>query len=179
MDFDHDLITSKAEEYWELAPDSPRYQEEEEPKLDELPTKFENHNWDWDDLIWIYRWKSPRSIGDFKQNDPERVDKVFSKVVDTSSTRRKLALLKEEVNGLRVPTGSAFLLFMNPEKYTVMDSNAGEFLQQQGYLPTYSDDPSYEEYINYLDVCRGIADDCDVELRTLDRALWVLGKQLE
>jgi thermostable 8-oxoguanine DNA glycosylase len=70
---------------------------------------------------------------------------------------------------------SAFLLFMNPDEYTVIDSRAGGFLNQEGYIPSNPSDPSIEEYINYTDVCRGLADDYDVDLRTLDRALWVIG----
>jgi len=39
-----------------------------------------------------------------------------------------------------------------------------------------SEAPSVEEYINYLDIFRTSSDEFNVELRTLDRALWVLGE---
>lgn len=175
MALDRDQILSKAEEYFEQAPDKPRYQEEESNQLERLPIVFEEGTWDWDDLVWIIRWKSARVIRKFERNDPEEVDKVIAEVVDSSSTEQKLDLLTNII-GVRVKVGSAFLLFMNPEQYTVIDSRAGGFLSQEGYIPPLSDSPSIEEYINYLDVCRGLADDYNVDLRNLDRAIWVLGE---
>jgi len=64
---------------------------------------------------------------------------------------------------------SAFLLFMDPDRYTVVDTRAEGVLAREGYIPSLPDDPSVEVYVNYLDVCRELADEYDVELRTLDR----------
>jgi len=173
MNLDRDVILSKANEYMEIADDE-RYQSEEPTRLKRLPAAFENGTWTWDDLVWIVRWKSPRPLNHFKKNDPEYVEEVIEAVVEASSTRIKLGLLTN-LKGVRVKMGSAFLLFMNPDQYTVIDVRAGAVLSREGYIPSNPDDPSIEEYINYLDVCRGLADDFNVDLRTLDRALWVLG----
>lgn len=173
MGLDRSLIITKAEEYFEI-PSEKRYQEEEPKHLKRLPTVFEIGAWNWKDLEWIVRWKSPRPLNDFNSNDPDKVNEVIGQVVEAYSTRRKLDLLTN-LSGIRVKMGSAFLLFMNPEQYTVIDSRAGGFLSRVGYIPTNPEDPSIDEYVNYLDVCRGLADEYNVELRTLDRALWVLG----
>ena len=173
MGLSRDLITSKAEEYFEIASEK-QYQEEEPKQLTQLPTAFENGTWTWEDLEWIVRWKTHRSIGYFNRNDPEKVDEVITEVVDTPSTEQKVDLLTD-LSGVQIKMASAFLLFMNPEKYTVIDSRAGAVLLREGHITSNPDNPSIKEYINYLDVCRGLADDYDVDLRTLDRALWVLG----
>lgn len=173
MGLDRRLIISKAEEYFEIASEE-RYQKEEPNQLQRLPTAFENGTWDWEDLEWIVRWKSPRPIKHFQSNDRDTVDDLIAKVVEAGSTQRKLDLLTD-LSGVRVKMASAFLLFMDPKRYTVIDSRAGSVLTREGYIPSNPDDPSIEEYINYLDVCRGLADEYEVELRTLDRALWVLG----
>lgn len=173
MELDRDLILSNADEYFDIATDK-RYQVEEPRNLERLPEAFESGKWTWDDLEWIVRWKTDRSIGYFRRNDRDHVEDVIGEVVESPSTRRKLELLTD-LSGLQVKMASAFLLYMDPDKYTVIDSRAGGFLKREGYIPTNPDVPSIEEYINYIDVCRGLADEYDVDLRTLDRALWVLG----
>ena len=82
-----------------------------------------------------------------------------------------------ELSGIRVKMASVFLLFMNPEKYTVMDWRAADVLHNEGYLQSpISDDPSVDEYVEYLQVCQSVAEEFEVDLRTLDRGLWVLGE---
>lgn len=174
MGLDRELIVSKADEYMEIASDE-RYQEEEPRQLERLPEAFENGTWTWDDLEWIVRWKTHRSIGYFRRNNRDRVSEVIEEVVETSSTRRKVDSLGE-LSGIQVKMASAFLLFMDPDEYTVMDSRAGRVLTNEGYLSsTVSASPSIDEYIQYLRVCQELADRFDVDLRSLDRALWVLG----
>jgi hypothetical protein len=174
MGLERELILAKAHEYMEIADDE-RYQEEEPRQLDRLPEAFENGTWTWDDLEWIIYWKSHRVIGHFRGNNQERVEDVIDRVVATSSTRRKVNLLRE-LDGIQVKMASAFLLFMNPDEYTVMDSRACDVLTREGYLEkTMPQSPSTDQYINYIETCREIADRFDVDLRTLDRALWVLG----
>ena len=72
--------------------------------------------------------------------------------------------------------GSAFLLFMNPDRFTVLDWKAWSVLHESGYLPDeMPDDPSVDDYLLYLGACWAIANEYDVSLRTLDMALWALG----
>jgi len=53
--------------------------------------------------------------------------------------------------------------------------NKANVLQETGYLgQKLSDDPTADEYLLYLGACWAIANEYDVSLRTLDRALWVL-----
>ncbi|MFC7074690.1 NADAR family protein [Halovenus rubra] len=174
MGLNRELIIAKADEYMEIATEE-RYQKEEPRQLERLPVAFEDGTWTWDDLEWIVRWKTHRSIGYFRRNDQDRVKGAIEEVVNTSSTRRKVDLLID-LSGIQVKMASAFLLFMNPDEYTVIDSRAGSVLSREGYLETpVSDSPSIDEYINYLQVCREIANQFEIDLRTLDRALWVLG----
>lgn len=177
MRLNRELIVSKADEYMEIA-DNERYQEEEPRQLERLPIAFENGTWTWEDLEWIVRWKAHRSIGYFRRNDRDRVGTVISDVIETSEPRQKVALLTN-LHGIQVKMASAFLLFMNPNKFTVIDSRAGSVLANGGYLESMvPQSPSVDEYIQYLEVCRDIANRFDVDLRTLDRALWVLGGTL-
>ena len=173
MSLNQDLILDNAQKYTEIVPDD-QYREEQK-QLNNLPVIFKNRMWTWDDLEWIVRWKTPRSIGYFERNDRDTVDEVIHNVLETSSLQQKVGILIE-LSGIQVKMASAFLLFMDPEEYTVMDWRAADVLHDEGYLQSsVSDDPSADEYEKYVQTCRSVADQFEVDLRTLDRALWVIG----
>lgn len=172
MTLSRDRILKHAEEYRSEAPAG--FYEKEENQLERLPKVFEERRWDWSDLEWIVRWKAARSIGYFERNNRDIVDEVITNVLETQSTYKKVNLMTG-LKGVQVKMASAFLLFMDPEKYTVLDWRASDTLVEEGHLPTpVSQVPSIEEYINYLDVFRSVAEKFEVDMRTLDRALWVM-----
>lgn len=96
--------------------------------------------------------------------------------METNSAVQKVKRLRS-LDGVQVRMASALLLFMDPTAYTVLDVNAWETLQDSGNLyaelPT---DPDADDYLRYLGVCHTLANDLGIELRILDRALWVLGR---
>lgn len=174
MTLNHDTITDKAEEYYQIASDD-IYLEEEPKQLERLPLLFENRLWEWDDLEWIVRWKFQPLLGKFRDNDRDTVDRVIKQTLEAHSTATKIDTLRE-LNGVRTSVASSFLLFMDPQRYTVIDDHATTVLYEQGYLDeAISENPPTDSYIEYLSVCQQLADQHGVDLRTLDRALWVLG----
>jgi hypothetical protein len=154
---------------------------EEVERLETLPRAFEDGTWSWEDLEWIVRWKMTGSpfvgkvLDDFNSNDAAFVTSQVEKTVASSSPGEKLSHLIE-ISGVAERMGSAFLLFMNPDRFTVLDWKAWGVLHESGYLPDeMPDDPAVEEYLLYLGACWAIANEYDVSLRTLDMALWTLG----
>ncbi len=75
------------------------------------------------------------------------------------------------LSGVQVPVASAILTVMYPDKYTVIDFRALEALGVVRYTASIS------LYVEYLAYCRALARKCDVDLRTLDRALWQWSKE--
>ena len=135
---------------------------EEIEYLETLPEAFKEGTWMWEDLEWIVRWK---------MTGLPFVDKA----VVASSPSEKITHLTE-ISGVAERMGSAFLLFMNPDRFTVLDWKAWSVLHESGYLPDeMPDDPAVEDYLLYLGACWAIANEYDVSLRTLDMALWALG----
>jgi hypothetical protein len=65
-----------------------------------------------------------------------------------------------------VPVASAILTAIDPERYTVIDFRALEALGNK------SNDRTVNFYLAYLDACRQLAQEHQVSLRDLDRALW-------
>jgi hypothetical protein len=74
---------------------------------------------------------------------------------------------------VEVPVASAILTAINPERFTIIDFRALESLaitDRQAYY-------TIDFFIDYLQFCRGLANQCRVGLRTLDRALWQWSKE--
>lgn len=154
---------------------------EEIERLKTLPSAFDEGTWTWDDLEWIVRWKMTGSpfvgkvLDDFNSNDEEFVAAQIEKTIAASSPGEKLTQLTE-IAGIAERMGSAFLLFMNPDRYTVLDWKAWGVLHEHGYLPDeMPKDPAIEDYLLYLGACWAIANEYDVTLRRFDMALWTLG----
>jgi len=152
--------------------------EEEVARLESLPTAFEEGEWSHEDLEWIIEWKvgvfTKPTLKHLRSNDDEEITARIDEAVHESSIRSKVELLTS-LTGIGVPVASAILLFINPNRFTVIDERAWNVLQQTGYLSQdLSDDPTVEEYLLYLGVCWALANEYDVSLRTLDMALWAL-----
>jgi thermostable 8-oxoguanine DNA glycosylase len=151
-----------------------RYAEEME-RIETLPSAFTEESWSMEDVEWIIRWKSSRSIGYFERNDREDVTQHVNDALTADSVSEKVDILSE-LDGVQVRMASAILLFVNPDRFTVLDWRAWDVLHENGYLPDeMPDDPTVEDYLLYLGACWAIANEYDVSLRTLDMALWALG----
>lgn len=151
-----------------------RYAEEME-RIETLPSAFTEGSWSIEDMKWIVRWKSSRSIGYFERNDREDVTQHVNDALAADSVSEKVDILSE-LDGVQVRMASAILLFVNPDRFTVLDWRAWDVLHENGYLPDeMPDDPTVEDYLLYLGACWAIANEYDVSLRTLDMALWALG----
>ena len=167
-----------------LEQQEPLYAEEEEmyeeevARLESLPAAFEEDEWTREDLEWIIEWKvrvfTKPTLKHLNKNDDEEIRAQIEKAVHDSSIRSKVEALTS-LTGIGVPVASAILLFINPDRFTVIDERAWNVLQETGYLgQELSDDPTADEYLMYLGACWTLANEYDVSLRTLDRALWVL-----
>jgi thermostable 8-oxoguanine DNA glycosylase len=152
--------------------------EEEVARVESLPTSFEKGEWSHEDLEWIIEWKvgvfTKPTLKHLRKNDDEEIQARIEEAVHESSIRTKVEALTS-LTGIGVPVASAILLFVNPNRFTVIDERAWNVLQQTGYLSQdLSDDPTVEEYLLYLGTCWALANEYDVTLRTLDMALWAL-----
>jgi hypothetical protein len=169
-------VREKAREY----PNEVDSYETEAEMLEILPVACEEGTWQWDDLEEIVYWKSGHfggaNVETLNENPKREVEDIINEVVETNSAIQKVKRLRS-LDGVQVRMASALLLFVSPTAYTVLDVNAWETLQDSGNLyaelPT---DPDSDDYLRYLGVCHTLANDLGVGLRTLDRALWVLGR---
>ncbi|SEP20870.1 hypothetical protein SAMN04487948_12166 [Halogranum amylolyticum] len=187
MKLDRDLVLEKSREYEQH---EPLYLVEQE-RLETLPDAFENGTVVWKDVEWVVRWYYRRYLGTFshrtresverrfKQNDWEAVRETIESVVETSETTERVRRLTE-LSGVSVPVASAFLQYTDPTEYVVVDDRVWAVLHRAEALrDPYSDPLSVAAYLTYLEQCRSMAADFDVDLQTLYRALWRLAKEQE
>ncbi len=74
--------------------------------------------------------------------------------------------------GVQVPMASAVLTVWAPERHTVLDVRSVAALKALDELHGLPSSWRYPKYVDYLTVCRSIAERLGVGLRDLDRALW-------
>jgi len=124
-----------------------------------------------DNLQVIFRWKTGgRGISRLNRNTDEEIADALQLAVRAAADRSAVAVLCG-LNG--VPVASAILTVINPERFTIIDFRALESLgitDRQAYY-------TIDFLIDYIQFCRGLASQCRVGLRTLDRALWQWSKE--
>ncbi len=119
------------------------------------------------DFLTVVRWKSPRAVPLAEQNTARAVVRATTAAFHTDSeVERMIRLL--ELRGVGVPIASALLHFAFPDRYPILDYRAlaslGEKSRRTQYTSAFWND--------YVQRCRGLAEDLGVSLRDLDKALW-------
>ena len=72
-----------------------------------------------------------------------------------------------QLRGIGEPTGSAILHLLDKEQYPLLDIHALWSVGMEWTART-----SYPFWLDYIEFCRDTADENDVSMRDLDRALW-------
>jgi|SRR5580704_2193958 hypothetical protein len=127
----------------------------------------------------IYRWKSARSVRHLSRNDPADIDKCLLEAMRAPSDRSamialvRVATTGTGLHGFQIPVASAVLTAIDLRHHTVIDYKA---LSSLG-CPNFT--LSVDFYLEYLAACRDIAGRLEIDLRTLDRALWQWWKNQE
>jgi len=116
------------------------------------------------ELAEVAGWKTQRSKSRIAGNSPDDVRDITALAFSAPERvqHRVLTLL----DGVRVPTATALLAVVFPDRHTILDVRSTEALARLGVWDGASG------YRTYLDACRRLADGAGVDLRTLDRALW-------
>lgn len=76
------------------------------------------------------------------------------------------------VHGVGLALGSALLMVMDPDHWTVMDRHALVSVRAVGYTDVPSSSLRDATWAPYLGACRAIGRRTRLPLRTVDRALW-------
>lgn len=134
------------------------------------PTTQKNRFYSRDDFLEVCRWKSPRIIWRAELNDEGFIRDVTSAALKSESERLRIEVLTL-LDGVNWPVASVLLHFGHSEPYPILDFRA---------LCSLNVDPpssyTFPLWWDYVQVCRTLAKECGVTMRTLDRALWMFSK---
>lgn len=132
-----------------------------------------NSNYSIANLKIIIGWKSARIAGLIEKNSPSDVAKALRFATDKRTSEKWAIETLCRLKGVGVPVASAILTMVYPDKYTIIDFRALEALGiQRG-----DGEETVDFYLEYLRTCRSLAQECKIDLRTLDRALWQWSKE--
>jgi len=139
------------------------------------------------ELKKIMEWKNPfyRTKKNSENNREEKVKKITSECFeklknreDDASTIKSVLNSLKKLEGVGISVASAILMVYNPEKFTPIDWRVWNalFLLCELDRP-YPKNLKKDDYIEYLKACRKLARKLNIDLRTLDRALWTASKK--
>ena len=118
------------------------------------------------ELHTIARWKSPRRAALTLENTNDFINEITEGAFTSTDDWTKLLTLTQ-LQGIGQPTASAILHLYDEERYPILDIHALWSVEMEWTART-----SYPFWLDYIEFCRDTADENDVSMRDLDRALW-------
>jgi hypothetical protein len=125
-----------------------------------------------EEFVSLCRWKTPRSQPRVAGNPGDYIEVVTQTALSTSNERLRIEVLML-LSGVRWPTASVVLHFCHTEPYPILDIRALWSLGIDANTVSYS----FEFWNKYTLYCRALAQQADVTMRELDRALWQYSKE--
>ena len=123
------------------------------------------------ELAKVAHWKAPRSAGYADSNTEEYVSALTAFAFRTQCERARIESLTL-LDGVGWPTASVILHLFHPAPYPILDFRALWSVSLD--VPTQY---SFDFWWVYVRFCRDLAKRIDVDMRTLDRALWQYSKE--
>lgn len=124
-----------------------------------------------EDLERVAMWKAPRSAGHVRKNSEQYIRAVTSLAFHTENERLRIEALTL-LDGVGWPTASVILHFYHPERYPILDFRALWSLSLE--VPTQY---TFAFWWDYTVICRSLATENSIDMRTLDKALWQYSKE--
>lgn len=184
MNLTRPLLIEKAEEY---TAEEPLYPVEEEA-IEMYPAAFASKDFGFRDAEWVVQWYYRRFLGEypdkeqrvgeeeFGENERSVVRETVADAANETELETRIVRLRE-LEGVDLEVASAFLQFIDPERYLVIDGRTWGVLQEAGELgESYPNPLSIEEYREFLGASRRLGEECNVDLWTLYCALWRLAR---
>lgn len=126
-----------------------------------------------DILEALARWKSPRILPLIRRNSPLAVRRAARLAMAASDEVSRLEALLA-LHGVGVPLASVILHFTFPNRYPVLDVNVLAALPRLGLRDRVSKSPAGWDRL--CAAVRRLHSRYRLSLRTLDKALWMLGR---
>jgi hypothetical protein len=125
------------------------------------------------EFIKMCRWKSSRAIHHYRRNSSAAVRRTSREVLRTRNERQRLELLIR-LKGVSVPTASAILTLIDPERYGVLDIRAWQLLFRIGAVEKKPGGVGFvfADWDRYLSILRAHARALRVPVRCVELTLF-------
>jgi len=123
------------------------------------------------ELEALAHWKSPRAARHAGRNSEQYVAEVTRFALGTKCERARIESLTL-LDGVSWPTASVILHLFHRDRYPIIDFRAIWSVSLD--VPRQY---SFDYWWAYVAFCRGRANAANVDMRTLDRALWQYSKE--
>jgi hypothetical protein len=124
-----------------------------------------------DEFLDVCKWKTKRSQTRCKKNNEAFVTETTRIALNTHNEEISIKVLKL-LEGVQYPTASVILHFFHSEKYPIIDFRALWSLKA-----TVPKSYTFDFWIKYVDYCRHLSEKSNLDMRTIDRALWAYSKR--
>jgi hypothetical protein len=124
-----------------------------------------------DELRMIAHWKAPRSAGRMENNEEDYVREITKLSFSATTERARIEILTS-LDGVQWPTASVILHFFHKDEYPILDFRA--LWSVSLAVPTQY---SFDFWWPYVEYCRYLSKRVNIDMRTLDRALWQYSKE--
>jgi hypothetical protein len=162
-------IEALAEDYWSEIADRDKRTEfgfendfQEARSLGYLPKEL---------FVRVARWKSVRNTQRYESNSEDEIRTATAAAFQASDDESAISALRK-LNGVALRTASAILHWMRPERFPILDYRVIAALDEKA--PKSYEDVTY--YTLIADRVRELARKHSLDLRTIDRALWIWDK---
>lgn len=125
------------------------------------------------EFLKMCRWKSPRALHHYERNAPASIRTKSRQVLRCRDERRRLELLTS-LKGVSVPTASAILTLIDPERYGVIDIRVWQLLFRIGAVQSKPGGVGFRlaDWERYLQVLRRHARALGVSARRVELTLF-------
>ena len=123
-------------------------------------------------LLAICEWKTHRALDHVAENEEEYIKEVTQFALSTDDERCRIEALTI-ISGVKWPTASVILHFCHLDKYPILDVRA---LQSFG-VDIRKVKVNYEFWWKYVETCRELSARRDLDMRTIDKAMWQYSKE--
>jgi thermostable 8-oxoguanine DNA glycosylase len=125
------------------------------------------------EFIKMCRWKSPRAVHHYERNAPATIRTKSRQLLRSRDERHRLELLTS-LKGVSVPTASAILTLIDPERYGVIDIRVWQLLFRIGAVANKPGGIGFRfaEWERYLSILRHHARALGVPVRRVELTLF-------
>lgn len=127
-----------------------------------------------EDFYQICMWKSVRPKKRYIANK-EKIKEISKRAFSEKDETKRIKILCE-LDGVGIPTASAILTIIYPEKYAVIDIRCLEALNNILKIDI-NKNVSIKTWIKYLEIMRKLAKENEVTPRELDMALFAIHRE--